>query len=372
MKLILTSLCLLLAYPVDSQDVVDSTYIAAEQTHLLENEKNTIQIFKEASPLVVSVDSSRIAADLFSRSTHEIPTGSGTGFIWDKQGHVVTNFHVVQQALRASSNISVTGKGGERLEAKVVGFEPRKDIAVLKVDGFAKPSSTGFKHKIANSKKLQVGQKVLAIGNPFGFEQTLTQGVVSAMNRSMPSVIPSVTIRNMVQTDASINPGNSGGPLIDSRGYLIGMNTSIISGSGSSSGIGFAVPSNTINHIVSQIIEHGEVVQPGLGIVLLDGYQKQVLARYGHRVRKGVVIGSVTDNGPAAKAGLKGIEMSQRYGVRLGDVIVKIDDQDIDDYDDLYNLLTEKKVGEKIDIHVLRGNKKVSMELELAAIEQTF
>jgi S1-C subfamily serine protease len=348
----------------------DLSPLKTEKIELLDSEKNTIEVFKDSSSLVVSVDSTRVAADFFNMNYQEVPTGSGSGFIWDEKGHVITNFHVIQNALATGSHITITTKDNIEYKAKIIGSEPRKDIAVLELKNYKSTDQKGFKYKIANSKNLQVGQKVLAIGNPFGFEQTLTQGIVSAVDRSMPSIMPSVTIRDMIQTDASINPGNSGGPLIDSRGQLLGMNTAIISGSGSSAGIGFAVPSNTIHRIVNQIIEHGKVIQPGIGIVPLDNYRTKLLSRYGYSFDSGVIIESVTPNTPAAQAGLMGLEFNKRKGLILGDIITEIDNKKIKDFDDLYNLLSEKNVGEKVKIKIKRKNKILSKEISLQELNQ--
>lgn len=335
-----------------------------EQKMLTANEANTIDIFKKSSPLVVSVDSIRYNTDFFSMQFHEIPAGSGTGFIWDNKGHVITNFHVVQGALRSRSKIFVTTKDGKRLPAQVVGHEMRKDIAVLKVKDL-KFTDKGFSEQIANSKSLLVGQKVLAIGNPFGFEQTLTQGIISALNRSMPSVLQQVTIRNMVQTDASINPGNSGGPLIDSQGLLVGMNTSIISRSGSSAGLGFAVPSNTIKRMANQIIQHGQVIQPSIGIRILRPEYKMYLRQSGYRVTKGIVIERVIPNGPASKAGLTGMQVNTRGSIVLGDILLKINNIEVDDYDDIYNVLSEKKVGDTVTLTIKRKNNIFNKKVKL-------
>ena len=246
-----------------------------EKSWLLQDEKNTSTVFAQSSQLVVSVDSSALVrSGFFGFDVSEVPAGSGSGFIWDDKGHVVTNYHVIQSARK----LYVTTKDGKKHEAIVVGKEPRKDIAVLRVKSL-KGKFPGFSKTLADTNKLMVGQKVLAIGNPYGFEQSLTQGIVSALNRSMPSVLRQFTIRGMIQTDAAINPGNSGGPLLDSRGYLLGMNTSIISQTGSSAGLGFAVPTNTIKRIAGQIIKHGKITQPGLGIEVLPAYYKNAAER---------------------------------------------------------------------------------------------
>lgn len=346
------------------------TEMQQEQSYLISDEKNTIDVFKESSPLVVSVDSIAQTADIFSLRTEEIPAGSGTGFIWDDKGHVITNFHVIQAARYSNTQIFVTTKGGKRLKAEIVGIEPRKDIAVLKVKNL-KTKLKGFSEKLANSTQLQVGQKVLAIGSPFGFEQTLTKGIISALNRSMPTVSRSITIRNMIQTDASINPGNSGGPLLDSRGYLTGMNTAIISGSGSSAGIGFAVPSNTIARMADQIIKYGQVRQPGLGIYGLEPREKMLLSRYGFDLSKGFVIESVEKGSPADIAGLQGLRRHPSYGVKLGDIITHIDNTEVQTYDDLYNTLSAKDPGDVVNVKLLRNGKTIEKQVTLKVLNLT-
>lgn len=363
----LSILILFLTIPTLKAFALNPISPAVQDQNLTADENNTIEVFKSSSPLVVSVNSTRIQSDFFSMSLHEVPAGSGTGFIWDDKGHVITNFHVIQAALTSSSKISITTKSGEKHDVEIIGAEPRQDIAVLKVKRL-KQNGTPFSEKLSDSKKLKVGQKVLAIGNPFGFEHTLTQGIISALNRSMPSVLRSVTIRNMIQTDASINPGNSGGPLIDSSGRLVGMNTAIISGSGSSAGIGFAVPANTIKRIASQIIEHGRVIQPGIGVIPLDTDKQMILSQYGYPVQNGVVIHKVLKQTPAARAGLQGITFNSRGRPIIGDIIVGIDKNKVDDYDDLYNILSEKKVGQRIELKILRKGQQVSKALELTAL----
>ena len=343
------------------------SFFEKENKFLIESEKNTIEVFKQSSPLVVSVDSTMKKHDFFSMSTREIPTGSGSGFIWDNQGHIVTNYHVIQGAQNFSRKIWVRTKDGKKILAKIVGSEPGKDIAVLKVDK-NQLSQLGFESKVADSNKLQVGQKVLAIGNPFGFDQTLTTGIVSALKRSMPAVNSNITIRNMIQTDASINPGNSGGPLLDSRGYLIGMNTAIISGSGSSAGIGFAVPSNTIARLTKQIIKYGQIQKPGIGITGLSQYQKLNLVNYGYDINEGAVIASVIKGSPADKAGLIGIKPRGRRGVLMGDIIIKLDNEKISDFDDLYNLLSEKDIGDQVKLTINRHGKIIHKRVSLDVI----
>lgn len=312
--------------------------------YLQADEVNTIQVFQRLSPNVVNISNLRLERYLFSLDMTEVPAGTGTGFVWDKAGHIVTNYHVVQDA----SKIQVSFKNGQSLQARVVGLEPRKDIAVLKVD-----IPAGYKVEpleVANSTELLVGQKAIAIGSPFGLDQTLTRGVVSALGRQIQG-IGGVTIRDMIQTDASINPGNSGGPLVDSRGYLIGMNTMIFSKSGSSAGIGFAVPANTIKRIVTQLIKTGHTLQPGLGITFMND---SVAARLG---LLGVIILEVQEGGPAADAGLRGTSRLRTGEIELGDRIVAIDGKKVGNYDDLYNALDDHKIGDVVTITFVRGGR---------------
>lgn len=314
-------------------------------SYLQPDEANTIEVFQRIAPNVVNIGNVRLERYLFSLDMTEVPAGTGTGFLWDAEGHVVTNFHVVQDA----SKIMVSFRNGQSVEARVVGTEQRKDIAVLKV---AVPKDYTFKPiEVANSSELMVGQKAIAIGSPFGLDQTLTRGVVSALGRQIQG-IGGVTIRDMIQTDASINPGNSGGPLLDSRGYMIGMNTMIFSKSGGSAGIGFAVPSNTIKRIVTQIIKNGHTQQPGLGITSLDA---SVAARLG---LSGVILMEVQEGGPAAEAGLRGTSRLRNGQIELGDRIIAIEGKKVSNYDDLYNALDERKIGDTVSVTFVRGARK--------------
>ncbi len=333
-----------------------TTESAVDRSQLSDFGKNNIYVFEKASPLVVFVHNLKKVGNYFSRRVSEVQQGTGSGFIWDNQGHIVTNFHVIQGA----DKIAVSLMDGGKFSAKLVGVEPRKDIAVLKIelkDGF----KGTFHNMLTDSNSILVGQKAIAIGNPFGLDHTLTVGSVSALGRSMMSV-GGVTIRDMIQTDAAINPGNSGGPLLDNRGYLLGMNTAIFSKSGSSAGIGFAVPANTINKIVSQIIKYGRVKLAGLGIVRLD----DSVARYFGV--EGVIVGDVVQGGPAEKIGLKG-SFRDRYGnVVLGDIITGINDVSVSSYDDLYNAIENFKAGDKVTLKFKRGKKLISKEITLVEL----
>lgn len=318
-----------------------------------EDEDNSISVFRAVAPSTVFVTKANIVFDRFARPV-EVPTGTGSGFIWDAKGHVVTNFHVVQ----GSRRFSVTLHDHKTFDAELVGTDPRKDIAVLRVED----APLGLQPiRVERGLELSVGQKTLAIGNPFGLDQTLTTGVISALGRSVPGV-GGVTIRDMVQTDAAINPGNSGGPLLDSRGRLIGMNTMIFSGSGSSSGIGFAVPVAAIARVVPQIIRGGKPDRIGIGIGIDPSQSLE--RQYGI---KGVLVIDVVAGGPAAKAGLKGAVRTRR-GISFSDVIVGVDDVPIKNYDDFYNALDRYEPGQTVKITVQRGDERLDFKVELVLL----
>lgn len=324
-------------------------------SHLTEEERKNIHIFQTVSNAVVNIRTSKLQRDLLSYDVSEIPAGNGSGFLWDKRGHIVTNFHVI----KGSNKVSVALKNGQTLKAKVIGIHPPKDLAVLKVDLPADFNAVPV--EVANSSLLMVGQKSIAIGSPFGLDQTMTEGIVSALGRSIPG-IGGVRINDMIQTDASINPGNSGGPLLDSSGKLIGVNTLIFSESGSSAGVGFAVPSMTVKRIANQLIRFGRVRQPGIGIA---AFPKNISDRLGI---PGVLIRSVFKNTPAARAGLRGTFYDTRGELHLGDLITAVDGTQIQDFDDFFNLLDQKNIGDTIKIMILRDNRKQQVAIKLIDI----
>ncbi len=326
----------------------------------LENERNTIEVFRAVAPASVFVTQKRTVHD-WSMRAMQVPAGSGTGFVWDGKGHIVTNYHVVDPDGRGRTSYTVTLYNRKSYEAKFVGGEPNKDIAVLKIE--APVDELTPIRVLPKGRKLEVGQKAIAIGNPFGLDHTLTTGVVSALDREVNGY-GGVTIRDMVQTDASINPGNSGGPLIDSSGLLIGMNTMIFSKSGSSAGIGFAVPVSTIQRIVPQIIEFGRAKRAGLGIQMLpDRYA----ARSGI---KGVIVAKVVKGSPAAEAGLRGLSRNVLGSVIIGDVIVGIEKHPVTNYDDLYNALDRYREGDEVAVKILRDRKRVVVRIRLTDVSQ--
>lgn len=321
---------------------------------LLAYERNTIDVFQQASSAVVFVHNLQSRREFFSFNVTEVQAGTGSGFLWDDKGHIVTNFHVVQGATR----VAVTLIDGNAYNAEIVGAEPRKDMAVLKID-LRKTNVVPFCEKVSNSAEILVGQKAIAIGNPYGLDHSLTVGNVSALSRSMPSVMDGVTIRDMIQTDAPINPGNSGGPLLDSHGQLIGMNTMILRGS---TGIGFAVPSNTISRIVNQIIQYGRPVQSGIGIEI---FEDRITRSIGV---EGVVLREVYSDSPAEKAGLKGTSRDQFGRIIIGDIIVSIDGAPIRNYDDMYNAFDEKKPGSTIELVYLRDGEERKKTIDVVTV----
>ncbi len=319
------------------------TAAAATNAQLTEDERNTIDIVRKTKNSVVFITNLQYVRDFFYSSDQPVPQGSGSGFVWDDQGHIVTNFHVIEEG----DKFMVSLPNQKQVEAKLVGRDPNKDIAVLKL-GERVPDLTPV--RIGTSVNLQVGQKVIAIGNPFGFDHTVTKGIVSALGRSMPGA-GGVTIREMIQTDASINPGNSGGPLLDSTGELIGMNTMIASPSGASSGVGFAVPVDTIRKIVPQIIQSGKVTEPDLGVTFVND---EYVRRAGV---SGAIIREVPRDSPAYDAGLRGLSRDNRGRLFIGDIIVGIDEMKIASYDDLYNALDGRKIGDTVTLTVDQNGK---------------
>lgn len=324
---------------------------AKAAAQLTEEEKNTINVVKRTQNSVVYVTNIKLVVDFFTWTEEKIPRGTGSGFIWDDQGHIITNYHVIEDG----DIFSITLPNQDQRQAKLVGKEPAKDIAVLKVEGNLKDLNP---IKIGVSANLQVGQKVIAIGNPFGFDHTVTAGIVSALGRSMPG-IGGVTIRDMIQTDASINPGNSGGPLLNSAGELIGMNTMIISPSGASSGIGFAIPVDTIKKIAPQIIKYGRVIRPGLGLTYLpDSYTRRLGI-------EGVIIYEVPAGSEAYKKGIRGLTRGRFGRILIQDIIKEVDGKKVTSFDDFYNLLDNYKIGDTVTLTLERNRQKRKVQLTL-------
>jgi S1-C subfamily serine protease len=321
---------------------------------LAQDEQATIEVFEATRDAVVFITTlQRVRESPFSLNIFEQPKGTGTGFLWDARGHVVTNFHVVAEG----DTFRVALSDNETYEAKLIGVEPSKDLAVLKIDP---PEVVPL--AIGTSGDLHVGQKVYAIGNPFGLDHSLTSGIVSALGREIKAV-NGRTIHDVIQTDAAINPGNSGGPLLDSAGRLIGVNTAIYSPSGASSGIGFAVPVDTVRRVVPQLIEFGKVVRPGLGVMLVPDAT-------GSRLKlPGPMVSRVIPGGPADRAGLRGLEQRALGGVSLGDVILAVDGTRVRTADELLAELERRKVGETVRLRIARGRETFEVEVDLVSVE---
>ena len=326
--------------PVDPITVVSSA------------EEATIKLFEASAPSVVYITTTTRQQDYWSRNIYEIPSGTGSGFVWDDKGHIVTNYHVIQDAYHAK----VTLSDKTTWDAEVVGYEDRKDLAVLKI----KSTSSLKPLPIATSYDLKVGQSVFAIGNPFGLDQTLTTGVISALGREINSVT-GIPIRDVIQTDAAINPGNSGGPLLDISGRLIGVNTAIISPSGTYSGIGFSVPVDVVNWVVPDIIKYGKVQRPMLGIELVGQQSTDQLNL------EGALVLDVAPGSGAARGGLRPTRRASNGEMTLGDLIVEIDGQPIKSNNDLFLTLEKYKPGDQIRVKVIRNKQPATVNITLGS-----
>ena len=314
-------------------------------------EKTQIEIFQQASPSVVHITSVGRLGN----------SGTGTGFVWDQGGYIVTNYHVVIGA----EEWHVTLADNSTFEAKFVGGEPGSDVAVLKL--MAEPGKLA-PIPIGASNDLQVGQNVYAIGTPFGLEQTLTTGVISGLGRQIQS-LDGHPIDDVIQTDAAINPGNSGGPLLDSAGRAIGMNTAIFSPSGVNAGVGFAIPIDTVNRLVPDLIREGSIERPALGVMIYPDAVMEQLRGRGVRdlPERGVVIREVLEGSSAEKAGLRGEQFIPGIGNQLGDVIVGLDGQPIDTAEELFRALRDYKVGDTVEVSILREGNPLQVTVELQA-----
>ena len=323
---------------------------------LSSDEKNNIRIFESAKSSVVYISTLERVVDLWTRNVMTVPQGTGSGFIWDDAGHIVTNLHVVEGASEAVVRLA----DGRDYKARLIGTSAVHDIAVLQI---RIPAKSSVAVPIGTSRDLLVGQRVFAIGNPFGLDWTLTTGIVSALDRSLTSEDGGVT-RHLVQTDAAINPGNSGGPLLDSAGRLIGMNTAIYSPSGASAGVGFAVPVDTINRVVPQIIEKGHYAPPGLGIETDEPLSRAIARQLGVT---GAAVVRVPVNSAGARAGLVGVRMGARDSIIPGDVIVGINGSEVDSVARLRALLDDFKPGDQVKLKVWRNGKT----LDVVAVLET-
>src|SRR5687767_3052428 len=318
------------------------------------DEQNNIEVYRKLSPGVVNVHSTSYARDFFGYV--EPRQGSGSGSVIDQQGHILTNHHVIEGATK----VAVSFGGQKNYAATVVGRDPDMDLAVIKLVEMPREGLTVI--PLGDSDRLEVGQKVLAIGNPFGLDRTLTTGVISGLQRPIRARNDR-PIEGAIQTDASINPGNSGGPLLDSHGRMIGINSQILSPSGASAGVGFAVPVNIAKRIVPQLLRSGSVQRPKLGIFPRDVESLSSQAQL--PVNSGVLIWNVQPGGPAAQAGLRGMQQTEMGDVELGDIIVGIDNDKVGNSDDLFRVLDKHQIGETVQVHIWRNGRRTSVPVRL-------
>ncbi|XP_010502800.1 PREDICTED: protease Do-like 1, chloroplastic [Camelina sativa] len=330
-----------------------SAFVVSTPRKLQTDELATVRLFQENTPSVVYITNLAVRQDAFTLDVLEVPQGSGSGFVWDKQGHIVTNYHVI----RGASDLRVTLADQSTFDAKVVGFDQDKDVAVLRIDA---PKDKLRPIPVGVSADLLVGQKVFAIGNPFGLDHTLTTGVISGLRREISSAATGRPIQDVIQTDAAINPGNSGGPLLDSSGTLIGINTAIYSPSGASSGVGFSIPVDTVGGIVDQLVRFGKVTRPILGIKFAPDQSVEQLGV------SGVLVLDAPPSGPAGKAGLQSTKRDGYGRLVLGDIITSVNGTKVSNGSDLYRILDQCKVGDEVTVEVLRGDhkEKISVTLE--------
>jgi 2-alkenal reductase len=317
---------------------------------LADVERATIEIFQRVSPSVVHV-AGRAEQNVLSSSAETARVQTGTGFVWDEAGHIVTNSHVVEGA----STLAVRLASGEVLPARVVGAAPQVDIAVLAVNP---PRNLPRPVAVGRSAELRVGQSTFAIGNPFGLDQSLTTGVISALKRRLPTS-GGREIADVIQTDAAINPGNSGGPLLDSAGRLIGVNTAIFSLTGSNIGIGFAIPVDVVNRVVPQLIRNGHVPTAGIGIIAADEGTATKLGV------QGVVVVRTLPGSPAEQAGLQGLDPRTRT---LGDIIVAANGRPVHRLADLIDEIEKAGIGKTIDLNVMRGDSNASLRAKVVDV----
>ena len=351
------------------QDISDeeSMGVIAESRvdELTEAERSTVALFERCSPSVAFIQTTQVAqrsSQLSLNATQEVPAGTGTGFVWDEHGHVVTNFHVIKDAINRGRAKVTLNHSTELFDATLVGAEPDKDVAVLKVEA---PPEELVPIAVGSSSDLLVGQSVLAIGNPFGLDNTLTTGVVSALGREVMGV-NGRPITGCVQTDASINPGNSGGPLLDSSGRLIGVNTAIFSPSGASVGIGFAIPVDTVRRIVNQIIRHGHVQRASIGVQVADDGILRDLARRvnssGGSIPLGVLVVGVNSGSGAERAGIVATTRAPSGGLVVGDIITAVGGVSTSQVEDLLSAVEERRIGEAVEVSLYRGAGSASAE----------
>lgn len=322
--------------------------VAATDAAYTPAELHTIRLFEEASPSVCYITTKTRQRSFWGYDVTEVPSGSGSGFVWDKDGHIITNYHVIDGATKAI----VTLANGESYEASAAGYAKEKDLAVLKIDA---PAGALNPIPLGTSEGIRVGQAVYAIGNPFGLDQTLTTGVVSALDREINSQA-GIPIRGVIQSDAAINPGNSGGPLLDSRGQLIGVNTAIYSPSGASAGIGFSIPVDVVSYVVPDLIRYGEIRRATIGADF----------RQFSRI-KGLVLYNVLENGPADRAGIRGVSRDPRGNRVLGDLLVGINGVPVTTSTEYFLEMEKYEPGETIRLNLIRDEREVAVQVRLGS-----
>ena len=335
-----------------------SSFLSPHAFSITEDEKNNIAVYEKVADGVVNITSIAVQMDFFFNA---YPTqGSGSGSILDTKGHILTNHHVVANAQK----LEVTLADGSKWSAKLIGSDPDNDLAVIKIDA---PKEKLKVIPMGDSKNLRIGQKVLAIGNPFGFERTLTTGVISSLGRTIRSEVGTL-IEDVIQTDAAINPGNSGGPLLNSEGEIIGINSAIISPSGGNVGIGFAIPVNTAKRVIPELISKGYVTYPWIGATI-QTLIPEVAKYLKLKIERGALIAEVVKGGPADKAGLRGgtqrVQVGNMIVVVGGDIVVKADDHDVKTSDELIRYIREKKPGDHLTLKVYRADKSRDVKLTL-------
>ncbi|MFC2073275.1 S1C family serine protease [Campylobacterota bacterium] len=351
--LLILVVLLLLIYSF-SANTSENNLLDTQSRTFTEEEKKNISIFDDVKDSVVFISIHQQIIDPWRMSTFDVPKGAGSGFIWNKDGYIVTNYHVIMNANKAT----VTLKNGKNYKAVLVGVAPSYDIAVLKIDThkyLLKPVD------LDTSKNLKVGQTVYAVGNPFGLDWTMTKGIISALERSMYAT-NGVPIRHMIQTDASINPGNSGGPLLNSSGKVIGVNNMIFSPSGANAGIGFSIPIDTVKRVVNSIIKKGIYIRPTIGISVNNRINELYKEFSG---KNGVVVVDVLPNTSAAKKKLKSTFSDNGGLITFGDVIISMNTKKVETIEDLYSLLDEYKSGDTVTLEILREMKREEIDIKL-------
>ena len=323
------------------------------------DEQNSIEVYRTFSPGVAFITTTTVGMDYYGQE-FERESGSGSGSVIDNQGHILTNYHVIEDVNRGRQKLTVSLGGDKVYPAEVIGGDPDTDLAVIKIT----PPREGLTViSFGDSESLVVGQKVLAIGNPFGLDRTLTTGVISGLQRPIRAR-NGRTIEGAIQTDASINPGNSGGPLLDKFGKMIGINSQILAPSGGSVGVGFAIPASIAKRVIPQLIQFGEVRRPKLGVSLVD-VSKLVSQGIGLPINNGLLLRTIQRGGSADRAGLRGIAQDRNGDIVLGDIITAIDGQIINEQEDVYRYLDKKQIGDTVNVEIFRDGNKLSVPVKL-------